>query len=219
MSSTEDNKLKLFNDSRDLKVQEIRGEYLYNNLFLGTISLDTIGELDRYCLNLHVNKLAKQQEQELENKLRGLCDNEKQINILREICKLNLDEVAVNNWKYLLNTVSYLDFIDYNMEIIDSLKDLPSERFNIIDNLNKRFIKTRNKQNTEYIRFNKEYKEVLDNFNRTATKTEQIIRMGYYYAVILKEEPYATMVNIYKHADLNTRNTLSSLAKRFGYEQ
>lgn len=219
MGHTKENKIKLFNDTRDITIQEIRGEYLYNNLFLGNISLDSIGELDRYCLNVHVGKLERIQQQEMENNFKRLCDNEKQLDIVRSIHRLNIRDFDISNWKCLLNTVSYLDFIDYNMDIIDSLKSLPEERRKMIDNLNKRFVKTRDKQNPEHVRFNKEYKEALDSFNRNATKTEQIIRMGYYYAAILKEEPYASMVNVYTNADFMVRDSLSTLAKKFGYEQ
>ncbi|GAA0101506.1 hypothetical protein UT300012_22210 [Paraclostridium bifermentans] len=211
-----ENKLQLFNDHRDLNIQKNRGEFLYNSLLKGEYSLDDLGQVDRYCVLAHAKYLKEKRLEEQEKVIKSICSRPEYEPIIRGVASLDIEHFDIRNWKLLLNTVSFIDFMEYNKDIIGTVQDLDRSRRFALEDLQKKFIKTRDKDSKDLAVAKKEYTETLDRFTKTASKTEQIIRMGYQYSVMLKEKSYDDMVKIYKSLNNEEGMILSKLAEEFG---
>ena len=211
-----ENKLNLFNDDRDLNIQRNRGEFLYNSLLKGEYSLDDLGELDRFCVIEHAKYLKEKKLEEQERLIESTCEREEYKDIMKSILALDLPNFDIRKWKLLLNTVSYIDFIEANKETISKVNELEPRRRDLLENLQRAFIRTRDKDNKDLTKVKKEYSDICNKFNKTASKTEQIIRMGYQYSYMLREGKYDDMGKLYKYLDKGRAKELSILAEEFG---
>lgn len=211
-----ENKLNLFNDDRDLNIQRNRGEFLYNSLLKGEYSLDDLGGLDRFCVVEHAKYLKEKKLEEQQKLVEETCERPEYKDIMKSILALDIPNFDIRKWKLLLNTVSYIDFIGANQDIISTVQDLEPRRKELLENVQRSFIKTRDKDSRDLARAKKEYSDICSKFNKTASKTEQIIRMGYQYSYMLREQKYDDMGRLYKSLDRDKAKELSVLAEEFG---
>lgn len=211
-----ENRLQLFKDIRDLNIQRNRGEFLYNSLTRGEYSLDDLGELDKFCVLQHAKHLKEKKIEEQRKMVEESSERPAYKDIMKSIVDLELDDFDIRKWKVLVNTVSYIDFIGANEDIISTVQDLEPRRKDALESLQRSFIKTRDKDNKDIAKFKKQYSDILDKFNKTATKNEQIIRLGYQYSYILREPKYDEMSRLYKSLDKDRATILSRLAVEFG---